>query len=334
MGKENVRKSANVKSDGKKKVKEKKEVTKEDSTESVVEVVDVGELMRGVKMSEKLARALEDVREPVDRSRIQDDIKELGWQFKSSCEGYKFETRGPLFSEVLEHASVAECHLVKDSKGPLPAEDCQLLYDGARSEFEHVTGICVAWATSDGKSHEGWGQQHLKRADITSVVISGLRKVPGGWILPTSLNLSINSKHAHDVKVSDLVDLLDKGDYAGLVLQLQVLFKQKKRVRDPLVALDNEHLGRLRFLVTQLEMLDAWGGKNKDKALDYIRSHIGGLNLEWYQKDPSTKNANDALQARAAIVLKHLYDAFLPLIKPSSQRDLFATAFKKALGPL
>lgn len=342
MGKENNNKhqgnaKENKKSQGnteKKKAKEKKQQEKAEESAATDELPpSLDELMRGVKLGPKLVQALEDVREPTSKTRIADDVRELAWEFKNSCEGYKSEPHGALFSEVLNHVHAAECRLVRDQKGPLPTEDCQRLWDLARGAFENVSGICVKYTTPDGKTHEAWGSNHLRRSDITSVIVSGPRKVSGGWMLPTSLELSVShSKHANDVKVADIVDNIDKGDFATVVLQLQDLFKQKKKIRDELVALDNEYLGKLRFFVSQLQMLDEMGAKFKEKALDYIRSAIGGLNLEWYQKDPSTKAANDALQQRAAIVLKATYPSFVKLIKPSSQRDIFIAAYEKTLG--
>jgi len=326
MGKENVKTVTNkakkeTTKDGKK-AKEKK-VEKEE-----VAAPSVEELLQELSVSAALSQALTELREPDEaaKARIQDDVKELAWKFKAECEGYKFEARGPLFSDQ-RHVSSAEIYLVKDGKGgkeTLPPEDCQALYDVARHEFEHVSSICVGWA--DG---EAWGKNGLSRKDLSSVAITGPKKVPGGWMLPTTMKLMIaHSKHATDVKITDVVDNFDKGDLASVIIQLFDVLKNKKKIRDDLAAVDDAHLGSLRFLALQLQMLDDMGAKAKEKAHEYILNDITGLNLSALIK---TKEANDALQARANAVLKATIATVAPHVKPSSARDKFQKAADRAI---
>lgn len=319
-----------------KKKKVEKKVSKEETKEEVPEEEEtIEQEMEKVKMSEKLLKALEDIREPTDDKavRIQTDAKELGWHFKSLADGFKFEAKGTLNCDDVDHFANVECHLVKSTKGSLESEDMQNLYDAAKRDFEHVGSVCIGWITSDGTSHEAWGPTHLKRQDASSVTISGARKFHGGWIFPTTLEISVaHSKRADNVKVPDIIECLDKGEYANVVLQLVDYFKQKKRIRDELITLENKHLGRLRFLVSQFEMIDGLGAKFKDKAMDYIRGPHAGLAIEWYEKDPSAKTANAALQAKAKVILTHTYPNFVNAIKPSSQRDLFIAAYDRTLG--
>jgi len=221
---------------------------------------DLESQIAGVAISEKLALAVSEMREPLgDRKvRIQEEVKELGWALKSVCEGYKFEGKGALFSEQ-DHFCSVEMHL--STKGPLLTEDLQSLHDAAKRDFEHVSGVCV----SDG-SHEFWGATHLKKTDLVSLVITGARKYAGGWILPTTLEIVHVRKIKDHVKIADIADNLDaKPDV--VVLQLLDLFKQKKKIHDELASFDNLYLGRLRFLVSQFDMIDNTlnGAKFKEK---------------------------------------------------------------------
>mmetsp|Transcript_17545 Transcript_17545/g.22881 ORF Transcript_17545/g.22881 Transcript_17545/m.22881 type:complete len:358 (+) Transcript_17545:114-1187(+) len=324
-----------AKSDTKKNKKEtKKDQAKTKDSQDEANAVDIVNLMSGIKISDKVEKAMNDIREPTDVGRLQESLKQTAWDLKSLCDGYKFDERGALFSSDLNHnACDIHLHLVRSGKGNLPQEDCQTLYDAARNQLEHSSPVLVQWVTSDGKTQEAFGPQHLKKENITSIIISGTKKIPGAWILPITIEISIaHSKKHSSISMEQISDTLDKGDFATVILQLHEFFKNKKKLREQFAQVYNEYIGRLRFLVTQFEMMDQLGNKFKDKRLEYIQSTIGGLALDWYEKEPSTKTMNDLLQKRAGAILKAHHDDYVSHIKPSSQRDIFEQAYKRTLG--
>jgi hypothetical protein len=211
----------------------------------------------------RVAAMLQQVVEPIKHSLIKD----IGGIVKkvtgvSGLRGFRLQERGSLFSPLIYHVSDADVQMYTKMQDVVSFAQCEHLIQFAKSHFylSHIQS--VRWESVDGSKVEvpfdkfNLSSSMQGRSGHAAFILTGIYHFSCGFFIPMDLALICGGQSSEPAqqRCEKIMSKVQEGDFAKVLQKIRALFK-KGEARDSLVRSINNHIGKLRFIVKQLEMI-------------------------------------------------------------------------------
>lgn len=175
--------------------------------------------------------------------------------------GYCLQQRGSLFSPLLHHVSDADIQMVSKI-GVVSQQQCESLVQFAREHFYLGDIQSIRWEGTDGSKVEvpfasfTYPEALGGKSGFAAFILTGAYRFTSGFLIPVDLALACGGekREPQQQRRDKIMTKLEEGDFAKVLQKIRALFK-KGGVRDSLVKEVNEHIGALRFVTKQFEMV-------------------------------------------------------------------------------
>lgn len=210
-----------------------------------------------------ITAALQQVVEPIKHALIKD----IGTIVKRvtglhELRGFRLQERGSLYSPLIHHISDADVQMFTKKQGSISFSQCDHLIQFARTQFylSHIES--VRWEAVDGSKVEVPYEQFdlhdsLKgRSGHAAFIVTGIYRFSNGFLIPMDLALICGGQSSEppQQRCEKIMSKVQQGDFAKVLQKVRALFR-KGEARDRLVDSINSDIGKLRFVVKQLEMI-------------------------------------------------------------------------------
>lgn len=273
---------------------------------------------------------LEQVHEPENKQQFIDDIKAFVKRIKqnSSLKRYFLQIRGSLFSNLIEHVSDADIQLFSGQSSVTP-EQCESLLRIAQREFyfSFIKKICVIGMDDKKVEISFENISSVQGVRCKSFILSGYSAFSNGFILPVDVALTSGgeTRESRSDRKQNIISKLKCGDFAKVLQKIRALYK-KGSIRDKLVTAINSDIGKLRFLVKQLLMIQFLftNFPSHSEEISKYLSHTLGMPSDTI----SSRNLEQVifaceleLQSRALFIIKMNISHIAPKLQQADRSD-------------
>lgn len=246
-------------------------------------------------------------------------------------QGYGFQERGALYSPYPQYLSDVDLTFIAEEgmNGPevISKNVSQTLLIAAQSVFEGGSPTWVTVESWNGKTYDGHYKEifggrvdELIQLDTEVINLHGIYSVVSapGWRVPLDLMLTITDKyHPRKKRIKEILHNLQRGDFAKVVQQVRKILPPD--CKPVWAAAVNHKVGRLRFVVKQLRLVERMNSTN---GLEYVRTYLH-LPVEDEAHIAGWREfSENAMQEEAYEVIRQFQELFL---------DVFPSKKKKAV---
>ena len=274
----------------------------------------------------RIAALLQQAIQPTKRSLIA-EINTIVRQVtrNKTLKGFRLQERGSLFSPLIEHISDADIQLFT-RKGVVTQAQCEHILHFAQQNLYLGHVHSIRWECFDGSKMEvpfadfDFSTSLQNQPGYVAFVVTGVYRFAAGFLIPVDIALTCGGEksepQAH--RCAKIMNKLEEGDFAKVLQKIRALFK-KGAARDSLVGGVNRHVGRLRFIVKQLEMLQLILGTVETTALSTSEEK----NTEEEVKATVSDYLHSTLGFYPDVLsLQHLLSSTSPSVLLDCQREL------------
>jgi len=275
-----------------------------------------------------------------DKLRIQEEARSVAAELEALFPGYSFKERGSLWSHHVRHISDCDLLLFGSTETGLEAEDAtrfaahakfmsRVFLAASLAEFTdslkpqpHYEADLIDFAYDDFVSHI---ESRPAGTRFPELICSLVCECEGGWLLPFDLALidvpgikASKFRQNDPSRMDEIAKKVEEGDFAKVLQKIRTLLWGRGRlVKEELVRrIDDADIGKLRFLVTQLDMLGDAGSAVDTVA--YVREVLGIDVKDAPALRALHQGAFDEMQSRARRILVTMR----PKIAPVLNRDV------------
>lgn len=198
--------------------------------------------------------------------------KDLGAKYERRLPGYRFLTRGGLFSPYVQYVTDMNMIFNRDS-GEVSPSELAVLEDVAALLFGSHGRVAKAKITMDEEVKfdsrvEDMDQvRDLVEEGADLVVLTGRFRTEDGWWIPMDVVLQNGEAHMSDrQRFNRILENIRQGNYAKAVQRIRALLRG--RMKKTFGYGWNDAGSKLRFLVRQLELLRDLPDEEAAKYMD------------------------------------------------------------------
>lgn len=248
---------------------------------------------------------------------------------------FRWEPRGSMFSPHYHHVSDIDLHYFRAKRIEKESVDALVKHRSKLgiisfsilrrcSENEDTEDLELPWGSYRQAPAAFWHRpDHEANCEkgLRAVVLTGVVKVSGGWMVPIDITLSSEKEKSEPIqsRIAKLQRNVERGKSWKALQRLRALLgavrcqRGRTRLRDELAEAINSELGRLRFLLTQLHLFQRTRAMREARPTRHIQlsSYIDDTNYFVSKLGLPADVVLDDLQALCKAELSRRSDAIL-----------------------